>query len=169
MTDKENNFARDINVPSKEQTNDSFKNSDKNFNENCTHNKEQIIIDGVYINACLVSEKCKEFETCNIKNILRQLARKTQECEGLKGKYKNVLDIAKQNADANEYCLQELEQENYRYRKAFEEIEGLVQNVEADECLYGDFDCNNCDSDNLCATKVKRLILDIISKVKGKE
>ena len=43
--------------------------------------KEQIIIDGVYINTCLVSEKCKEFETCNIKNILRQLARKAQECE----------------------------------------------------------------------------------------
>lgn len=43
--------------------------------------KEQIIIDGVFINACLVSEKCKEFETCKIKNILRQLARKTQECE----------------------------------------------------------------------------------------
>lgn len=50
--------------------------------------KEQIIIDGVFINACLVSEKCKEFETCKIKNILRQLARKTQECEKWKSYYK---------------------------------------------------------------------------------
>lgn len=48
--------------------------------------KEQTIIDGVFINACLVSEKCKEFETCKIKNILRQLARKTAECEELKNK-----------------------------------------------------------------------------------
>lgn len=45
--------------------------------------KEQIIIDGIIINACLVSEKCKEFETCKIKNILRQLARKTQEYNNL--------------------------------------------------------------------------------------
>lgn len=50
--------------------------------------KEQIIIDGIIINACLVSEKCKEFETCKIKNILRQLSRKTQECEKWKSYYK---------------------------------------------------------------------------------
>ena len=35
-------------------------------------------------------------------------------------------EIAKQNADANEYCLQELEQENIRYRRALEEIEEIV-------------------------------------------
>ena len=56
------------------------------------------------------------------------------------------------------------------YRKALEEIWNLVQKVsDADECPYGDFDCNNCDGDNTCPTKVKRLILDIISKAKGEE
>lgn len=78
-----------------------------------------------------------------------------QECEELKGKYKNVLDLAKQNADANEYCLQELEQENYRYRKALEEIEEICKNG-----VYDEFNMplDECD-----------FILDIINKAKGKE
>lgn len=80
----------------KEQINDSLKNSDKNFNENCTHEKEQIIIDGVCINTCLVSEKCKEFKTCKMKNILKQLTRKTQECEELKE--------ANRHIDTNRQC-----------------------------------------------------------------
>lgn len=44
MTDKKNNFAKDINVPRKEKTNDSLKNQDKNFNENCAQEKEQILL-----------------------------------------------------------------------------------------------------------------------------
>ena len=91
MTDKEQV------TNSKEQTNGSLKNQDKNFNENFTQEKEQIIIDGVYINACLVSEKCKEFETCNIKNILRQLARKTQE-------YQNLADILRDTDTYSRVC-----------------------------------------------------------------
>ncbi len=64
--------------------------------------KEQIIIDGVFINACLVSEKCKEFETCKIKNILRQLARKTQECEELKRQLdKLVKDASNRYSELN--------------------------------------------------------------------
>lgn len=86
------------------------------------------------------------------------LERKTQECEELKGKYKNVLDLAKQNADANEYCLQELEQENYRYRKALEEIEKYCSNAQ-DPC-----------QDNWTREKENfaKIILDIISRAKGK-
>lgn len=61
--------------------------------------KEQIIIDGVFINACLVPEKCKEFETCKIKNILRQLARKTQECEKLRIKLDYYIEKTKQLLD----------------------------------------------------------------------
>ena len=54
------------------------------------------------------------------------------------------------------------------YRKALDEIEGLVSKVDgADECSYGDFNCSNCDDDCTCPTKVKRLILDIINKAKG--
>lgn len=82
--------------------------------------KEQIIIDGVYINTCLVSEKCKEFETCNIKNILRQLARKAQECE-------------------------ERKEENDRYRKALEEIEEVIKTPCAEDCVYYELSrCYDC-------------------------
>lgn len=102
MTNKQN-FVKDINVPSKEQTNDSLKNSDKNFNENCTHNKEQIIIndvdvseceyltyeleeDGKYYWFCKIAstggpDECEYNPKCFYKKILKQLARKTQECE----------------------------------------------------------------------------------------
>lgn len=73
-----------------------------------------------------------------------------QECEELNRKYKKVLNLAKQNADANEYCLQELEQENYRYRKALEEIEEVWEKDKD-----GDYDF------------VKWKILNIINKVKG--
>lgn len=84
-----------------------------------------------------------------------------QECEELKGKYKNVLDLAKQNADANEYCLQELEQENYRYRKALEEIEAATK-INCEEICGRKFaDCN----DTSCLSAE---VLDIINKAKGK-
>lgn len=78
-----------------------------------------------------------------------------QECEELKGKYKNVLDLAKQNADANEYCLQELEQENYRYRKALKEIEEIVSST---------LGCGEWIGRGI--TKWLK-ILNIINKVKG--
>lgn len=124
-------------------------------------NKEQIIIDGVNIIgtidewARLVAHEwgTDEYSDAEIvKNYIldinKQLARKTQECEELKEKYKNVLNLAKQNADANEYCLQELEQENYRYRKALEEIEKFTKK-------HCDYWCEH------------HRILDIINKVKG--
>ena len=86
----------------KEQQNNPLKNSDKNFNENCTHNKEQIIIDGVDVSECVSFDKlngqniccyedtredkipfanfCVENKDCYYK----QLARKTHECEKMK-------------------------------------------------------------------------------------
>lgn len=82
-----------------------------------------------------------------------------QECEELKGKYKNVLDLAKQNADANEYCLQELEQENYRYRKALEEIEAATK-INCEEICGRKFE--NCNDTSCFSVN----ILDIIQKVK---
>ena len=66
--------------------------------------------------------------------------------------------------------LRKEKEKNDRYRKALDEIEGLVSKVDgADECSYGDFNCSNCDDDCTCPTKVKRLILDIINKVNGEE
>ena len=265
MTDKKNNFAKDINVTSKEQTNDSLKNQDKNFNEKFTQEKEQILLKDINETGfyCAVDDterlylyevinntnkewlkkdshakllidewiydytdyddrkvyftsgnleatynnistgkvykiedtkfkiygKCGQFLVEDKLTYKDQLARKTaecelletqlesyyigeaklvqrnqeleQECEELNGKYKNVLDLAKQNADANEYCLQELEQENIRYRKALEEIEEIVN----EPCVAdAQEDCKHCDI--WCEHKD---ILDIISRAKGEE
>ena len=46
-------------------------------------------------------EDCSERENCHYKQLQR-----------LKHQYADVLKLAKENADSNEYCLQELEQEN---------------------------------------------------------
>lgn len=108
--------------------------------------KEQIIIDGVFINACLVPEKCKEFETCKIKNILRQLARKTAECkereqDAENWAYKAGLAIGKASS----------------YRKALEEIEEIaLRQKERIEFLSHGYNNDPIMID----------ILDIISKAK---
>lgn len=110
--------------------------------------KEQIIIDGVFINACLVPEKCKEFETCKIKNILRQLSRKTQECEELKKK----IETYKCSTNCHKYI------EADRYRKALEEIEEY-QKRNCETCSFSE--AKKCDI--RCQVFV---ILNIISKAK---
>ena len=110
--------------------------------------KEQIIIDGVFINACLVPEKCKEFETCKIKNILRQFSRKTQECEELKKK----IETYKCSTNCHKYI------EASRYRKALEEIEEIaLRQKERIEFLSHGYNNDPIMID----------ILDIISKAKG--
>ena len=147
--------------------------------------KKQIIIDGVDVSECrnfdIESYKRSAYDCdlnelhgyciCNNDCYFKQLARKTQECEELQVAYNKAQDILGRVNGANElksYSLQESIKECDRYRKALEEIENLMQKVsDADECSYGDFDCCNCDSDNSCPTKVKRLILDIINKAKG--
>lgn len=50
---------------------------------------------------------------------------------------------------------------------ALDEIEDIIAKIDADECCYGDFDCENCNSGGKCETAAKRTILDIISKAKG--
>ena len=134
----------------KEQLNDSLKNSDKNFNENFTHEKEQIIIDGVKvlkekINMCfiLLLNKLETHETIEqtiyehldtfVKEWSTQLARKTQECD--------------------------------RYRKALEEIEDIAVKNNITE-----FDFGGCaDLLKIIVNLAKDYgdILDIISKAKG--
>ena len=112
--------------------------------------KEQIIIDGVFINACLVSEKCKEFETCKIKNILRQLARKTAECKE-----------REQDAENWAYKAGLATGKASRYRNALDEIEGMLDNDDFRYCPLDDTeDCHHTTYKN---------IFDIISKAKGEE
>ena len=88
-------FAKDINVPRKKQINDSLKNSDKNFNENCTVQKNERVIvmnlsDIIKDKDATISRLQSE---CNEKSdmifkLMEQLhqinLRKTQECEKLK-------------------------------------------------------------------------------------
>ena len=137
----------------KEQTNDSLKNSDKNFNENCTHNKEQLMIDGVNVDGCkylntfsdcdgyhyycdladyIKNEYCEYYKDCYFK----QLARKTQECEELKEQLK-IKD--NENSNLNKKYRQE-QDERRSYRKALEEIEKEVHDEMCDTlghlCAY---------------------------------
>ena len=61
------------------------------------------------------------------------------------------------------------ETEADRYRKTLEKIENFIQKTDVSECPYKDYDCNNCDDDCECVIKVKKIILNIINKVKGGE
>lgn len=164
MTDKKNNFEKDINVPSKEQTNDSLKNSDKNFNENCAHDKEQIIIDGIDVSECDhfregychpgtgVCYKCDTNCQYAAFYLKEQLARKTQECEELKSE-----------SFTREELISLQEKDIDRYRKALEKIEGLVKNF----CKDCD-DYENCNWDKEgCYYSLIPNLKDIINKVKG--
>ena len=65
----------------KEQTNDSLKNSDKNFNENFTYDKNQIIIHGECVPVITLTRRQLEEDWYTLH---QQLIRKTQECEALK-------------------------------------------------------------------------------------
>ena len=61
-------------------------------------------------------EDCSERENCHYKQLQR-----------LKHQYADVLKLAKENADSNEFCLQELEQENEQLKKS---IDRIMQNKE---------------------------------------
>lgn len=137
---------------------------------------EPIIINGVDVSGCEFSTirsnelKCladdkdvhtclgtKEKTKCPIYRLKIQLQNKTAECEELNTKYTEVLNLAKQNADANEYCLQELEKENQKLKQALEEIEKIVT-LDKTHIKYAGSTLVICDD-----------ILDIIRKAKGEE
>ena len=127
MTDKQY-FEKDINVP-------------------C---KEQIMIDGVDVNRCIdfnkrdkvscyhiLYDKCNENPNCYFK----QLARKTQECEELKGKLRDL--ELKNTTLQNRY--QQLDgsiTECDRYRKALEGIEELAKDGLNPICYKSN--CSRC-------------------------
>lgn len=74
---------------------------------------DKVIIDRVDVSGCVrlaidniscdLGGECKGWDNCYYKQLQR-----------LKHQYADVLKLAKENADSNEYCLQELEQENKR-------------------------------------------------------
>lgn len=103
-----------------------------------TENKP-IIIDGKTIEKCHISEKCKEFEDCKIKDILKQLARKTQECEELKERLNSQCFDPKSNnnrcisynriAKDYERDLKQLNQLKAENDGLKDDIEGLKRNL----------------------------------------
>ena len=116
--------------------NNSLKNQDKNFNKNSTHENNQIIIDGVDVSKCYRYQKktgyCKgafkpeELPFCeNFDCEFKRLARKTQECEGLK----KQLETSEEWRIKAESLNEKFELRNTCYRKALEEIEEYCNNV----------------------------------------
>lgn len=174
MTNKENNFAKDINVPS----------------------KEQVIIDGVKvlkekINMCfiLLLNKLETPETIEqtiyehldafVKEWSTQLAHKTQEFEQLQEKYEalkleneegyEIVDELKHECEELKSYAQRQENQRETYYKEFlkkakalEEIDKVINNI-FDRCLGHKTD--SCTPvHNVCEKLIN--ILDIINKAK---
>lgn len=140
--------------------------------------KEQIIIDGVDVSGCEyyaqgicnIPDVIETYDSCMDKGAcyFKQLQRKEKECEEVSNeivelnvKYETVVNLAKKNADANEYCLQELEKENQKLKQALDEIE-----QELKEDIYCESQECGCDDFEECLRCTKNKILDIINKAK---
>ena len=148
--------------------------------------KEQIIIDGVDVSGCEyyaqgicnIPDVIETYDSCIDKGAcyFKQLQRKEKECEEVSNeivelnvKYETVVNLAKKNADANEYCLQELEKENQKLKQALDEIEKIVtlDKTHIEELISDDkfIRCPINDDVN-CNYFTRNKILDIINKAK---
>lgn len=101
-------------------------------------------------------------DNCQIYEDFKQLTFKTQECEELKKPIQTLMGVYIKVID-------NLKEENTRYRKALEEIEDITQNH-----IINDFSNWNMGgiSDDIVADYVTancKQILDIINKAKGAE
>lgn len=111
--------------------------------------KKEIIIDGVDVSGCEyydqgicnIPDVIETYDSCIDKGAcyFKQLQRKEKECEEVSNeivelnvKYETVVNLAKKNADANEYCLQELEKENQKLKQALDEIEKMIESIITD-------------------------------------
>ena len=111
--------------------------------------KKEIIIDGVDVSGCEyyaqgicnIPDVIETYDSCMDKGAcyFKQLQRKEKECEEVSNeivelnvKYETVVNLAKKNADANEYCLQELEKENQKLKQALDEIEKMIESIITD-------------------------------------
>ena len=104
-------------------------------------NKEQIMIDGVDVSGCdhlVDKEACGSMECQSVeceKNpncLFKQLSHKTQEYEELKEEYEAV----KSESFTREELITLQEKDIDRYRKALEEIEGVVRTITETNKVY---------------------------------
>ena len=142
------------------------------------------------IEKCPISEKCKEFEDCEIQNILHQLKRKEQECERLKSDYFTVIqqrNLAERQLDqlkaelqatkglvtvGNKQFMQDIEKiekleaENEELKKGLNLILTVQKNYK--ECPHQklDVDVLVCDLD--CATAFKKIAKQTLKKLENK-
>ena len=69
-------------------------------------------------------------------------------------------------------CTDKTLQLNDKYREAFKQIKYLINKiVDSNECIYGDYNCENCSPlglDTVCSHKLKNTILKIINDIGGK-
>ena len=135
----ENNFAKDINAPHKEQIIINGKGCRyKTYDAECSLTGDHY---GDNLSPCkFIDEKSCYF---------KQLARKEQECEELKRKVELMMDCADCKVD--------------KYKQALDEIE-----KELKEDIYCENQECGCDDFEECLKCTKEHILDIINKAKGK-
>lgn len=76
-----------------------------------------------------LEELPKEILNESLYSLYEKLKEKTAECEELNTKYIDVLNLAKQNADANEYCLRDLEKENAKLKTECEELKNTFNKL----------------------------------------
>ena len=164
----------------------------------CEYLTYQLEEDGQYYWFCKISptggpDECEYNPECFYKRVLKQLVRKTQECEELKRKlsnqeqlYQNEIEIYNQSClqlrqENDDLYLERLalntansginallevkEQECDRYRKALEEIEKVINNI-LNSCL-GRNTVSCRPAHNVCGDLIN--ILDIINKAKGED
>lgn len=161
--------------------------------------KEQIIIDGVDVSGCELYSKYREKycewhlpcqgQSCSYKLdwALKQLAHKTQECEELREDYEELeqrhngafQDFERLKQERRELEIKNVTLQNRyqqvagatteagRYRKALEEIEEISVKNNITEFDFGS--CTDLLKIIVNLAKDYGDILDIISKVKGKE
>lgn len=145
--------------------------------------KEQIIIDGKiigcpcyidrplhrYDKGCLVQSqafkeqqteekpilRCDEIKNCPIKENFKQLQCKTAECEELKERLERIEE------DLKHQCVDCMNINSDRYRKALDEIKGLAQS------MLDDFEEDSIDQKFEYCKQIGMLIETIINEVKG--
>lgn len=167
MTDKEQIIIDGVNVRTCDSFIDYYMVDETRFQDVPEDIIEQDKLPVVYkgLPDCLLRKNLCNAHICHCKDkpncTFKQLARKTQECEKLKEKFKKLFDIDNQEC----WDVAFLKDENARYSKALEEIAKIViqdRDIK-DVCLI-----DTCLESGRVAYDIQQKIIDIINNAKGK-